>query len=155
MPVRDQSAKARVEKPNLERIALLKSVLQGFRARLDEELQPLGITTAQLRMLWTVEANPTASGAEIARLCFVTPQSGQATMARLQACGWVRRRPSAASERVLVAELTAQGRRVLQRARQIAESLDAALWAATPERELAVVDAVLARAAARLNGEKG
>jgi DNA-binding MarR family transcriptional regulator len=142
--------KAVVEKPRLERMALLKSVLQGYRVRLDEELQPLGITTAQLRMLWTVELNPDVSGAEIARLCSVTPQTGQALLAKMEAHGWIRRRPSAESERVLVAELTASGRRVLLRARETAEHLDKELWAGMDARELAVLDRALGDAVSRL-----
>jgi DNA-binding MarR family transcriptional regulator len=83
-----------VGKPMLGRILLLKTVLQGFRSSLDEELHPLGITTAQLRLLWAVEANPLVSGAKVARLCSVTPQTGQAAMAAMEANGWIRRRPS-------------------------------------------------------------
>ena len=138
-------------KPKLERIALLKSVLQGYRVRLDEELQPLGITTAQLRVLWMVEVTPEASGAQVARLCSVTPQTGQALLAKMEAHGWIRRRTSAESERVLIAELTASGRRVLNKARVLAEQLEARLWSGAGERELRSFDTVLSRAVESLN----
>ena len=98
--------KTMVGRPRLERIGLIKAVLQGYRIKLDEELHPFGITTSQLRMLWAVEANPSASGAQVARSCSVTPQTGQAAMARMEANGWIRRHVGAESERVLVAELT-------------------------------------------------
>ena len=132
-----------VGKPRLERISLIKSVLQGYRSRLDEELQPHGITTSQLRMLWVVEENPAVSGAKVARICSVTPQSGQATLAVMEANGWIRRRASDASERVLVSELTTSGRKVLARGKSIAEGLNRRLWKGIGERELAELDAVL------------
>jgi len=134
---------SKVGKPKLERIGLLKAVLQGYRIKLDEELHPFGITTAQFKMLWMVEANPAESGAGVARLCSVTPQTGQATLAAMEANGWIRRRASEKSERVLVSELTASGRKVLARGMQMGERLNQRLWKGIGERELAVLDEVL------------
>ena len=134
------------ERPRLERILLLKAVLQGYRSRLDEELQPLGITTAQLRVLWAVKENPQASGARVARLCSVTPQTGQALLARLEMHGWLRRRARADSDRVLVSELTVSGQRVLLKAKLIAEQLDGRLWADLGAQRLSVLDASLTKA---------
>jgi DNA-binding MarR family transcriptional regulator len=138
-----KAAKQSIGKPILERISGMKAVLQGFRVLLDEELQPLGITTSQLRMLWSIAENPGISGAKMARLCSVTPQSGQATLWMMEAHGWVRRRPSEANHRVLVAELTGKGQRILLKARQIAEVLDRRLWNGVPERNLTGLDAAL------------
>ena len=146
--------KTKFGRPRLERIALMKSVLQGFRIRMDEELQPLGITAAQLRLLWVVEMNPLVSGAEVARLCSVTPQTGHAAMARLAAQGLIRRKSSVQSERVLVAELTASGRKVLTRAKELAEELDGEVWRGIGERELASLETVLGTAVGRLGRTK-
>jgi DNA-binding MarR family transcriptional regulator len=142
--------KSEIAKPKLERIHLLKEILQGYRAVLEEELQPYGITAAQLRMLWTVQTSPEASGAEVARLCLVTPQSGQATLARLEEARWITRKHSVKSDRVLVAELTASGRKILLIAREIAERLDQKMWNDIDPRALAEVDAVLRKALAKL-----
>jgi DNA-binding MarR family transcriptional regulator len=146
----EQSIDKPVDKPILGRVSRMKAVLQGFRVLLDEDLQPLGITTSQLRMLWSIAENPGISGAKMARLCSVTPQSGQATLAVMEAQGWVRRRPSEASHRVLVAELTIKGQRVLVKAREIAEALDYRLWDGIGERDLAGFDAVLRSAVEKL-----
>jgi len=140
----------RISKPKLERIGLARELMTSFRARLDEQLQPLGITTAQLRVLWAVELHPGASGAEISRTCGVTPQSGQALLARLEAEGRLRRHAGETSERVRVAEVTAKGRRLLEKARHLAEALDAELWQGVGQKELATVDAILRQAVARL-----
>ncbi len=61
----------------------------------------------------------------------------------MEAQGWVLRRPSKASHRVLVAELTGKGERVLLKARKIAETLDYRLWNGISERDLAGLDAAL------------
>jgi DNA-binding MarR family transcriptional regulator len=148
--MRNDGKTMKVGRPRLERISLLKAVLQGFRVRLDEELQPLGITSAQLRLLWAVETNPLVSGAELARLCSVTPQTGHALVARMEAQGLIRRRPSAQSERVLVAELTSSGRKVLVRAKELAEELDGEVWQGIGERELSSMESVLGIAVGRL-----
>jgi len=153
--MRNVAKTAKVGRPRLERISLLKAVLQGFRVRLDEELLPLGITSAQLRLLWAVETNPLVSGAELARLCSVTPQTGHALVARMEAQGLIRRRASAQSERVLVAELTASGRRVLVRAKELAEELDSEVWRGIGARELASLETVLGIAVGRLGRSRG
>ncbi len=145
-----QSVATPIARPVLERISRMKAVLQGCRVLLDEELQPLGITTSQLRMLWTIAENAEISGSKIARLCSVTPQSGQAMLAMMEEHGWVRRRPSEASYRVLVAELTSKGRRLLMKAREIAQAMDRNLWQGFTAEELAVVDAVMKAVVERL-----
>jgi len=139
-----------IGKPILERITRMKAVLQGLRVVMDEDLQPLGITTSQLRMLWSIAENPGISGAKVARLCSVTPQSGQATLTMMEAQGWVRRRPREANHRVLVAELTTKGERILIKAREIAQALDRRLWKGIGERDLAGLDTALQRALKKL-----
>jgi len=142
--------KTKVGKPRLERIGLIKAVLQGYRIKLDEELQPFGITTSQLRMLWAVEANPAASGAEVARSCSVTPQTGQATLAAMEANEWIRRKAREDGGRVLVSEVTASGRKVLARGKKVAEGLSEKMWEGISERELRVLDGALVDAVERL-----
>jgi DNA-binding MarR family transcriptional regulator len=138
-----KSTEPYISRPVLERISKMKAILQGCRVVLDEELQPLGITTSQLRMLWSIAENPGISGAKMARLCSVTPQSGQATLAMMEAQGWVRRTPSQATHRVLVAELTGKGQQILIKARKIAEALDRRLWNGISKHDLAGLDTAL------------
>jgi DNA-binding MarR family transcriptional regulator len=142
--------KTKVDKPRLERLGLVRDVLIGFRSVLDQELQPLGITTAQLRVLWMVSAHTTVSGAEVARLCGLTPQSGHAMISGLEKHGWVKRHSSEKGGRVLTADVTARGRKVLERAKSIAEALDAKTWKGIPQKDLAGMEAALRGAAERL-----
>jgi DNA-binding MarR family transcriptional regulator len=135
----------------LRRVSLLKEVLQLCRIRLDEALQPHGITTSQLRMLWMLAENPGVSGAQVARLCAVTPQTGQESLRKMESHGWIRRRASEGSERVLVSELTVSGRATLEKAREIAKSLDATMWAGVSAADLAGLERALEAALGRLS----
>jgi DNA-binding MarR family transcriptional regulator len=80
----------------------------------------------------------------------VTPQTGQATLARLEEHGWVRRRSSDRSDRVLTAELTASGKRLLHKARETAEGVNEAIWLDIPVRELKAMESSLRSALAQL-----
>jgi DNA-binding MarR family transcriptional regulator len=139
---------------SIERITQVKRVLLGFRSLLDEELQPMGITMAQLRLLRAVEDSPGTSGAKLADICSVTPQTGQQLMIRLEANGWITREKSPKNERVLLARLTKKGEKMLQRARKVAEVANRRLWEGIEPAKLAVFDEVLAISGENLKGSE-
>jgi DNA-binding MarR family transcriptional regulator len=87
---------------------VLKQVQQALRAAMDEALRRRGLTTAQYATLSILEAEAGLSGAELARRCFVTPQTMNEIVARLEADGLVERRRGD-DARVLRAYLTAAG----------------------------------------------
>jgi DNA-binding MarR family transcriptional regulator len=129
---------------SVERVKLVKRVMSGFISLVDEELQPLGITVAQLRMLRAVEDVPGISGAKLAGVCAVTPQTGQQLMQKLEANGWVTREKNPANERVLLTRLTKKGEKLMERARVITEAAHRKLWQGIDPATLAVFDQVLA-----------
>ncbi|MBB5065546.1 MarR family winged helix-turn-helix transcriptional regulator [Granulicella mallensis] len=139
-------------KEPFERITQVKRVLLGFRSLLDQELQPLGITAAQLRLLRAVQDAPGISGAKLADICSVTPQTGQQLMMKLEANGWITREKNPANERVLLARLTKKGEKMLQHARAIAEVAHHKLWQRIDPAKLAVFDEVLAISCENLKG---
>ena len=53
----------------------LKKAQYGLRSRMDEELRGVGLTTPQYAALSALGEEPGASGAGLARRCFVTPQT--------------------------------------------------------------------------------
>ena len=67
----------------------MKRILIHFRGQMDELLRPQGVTTAQLVMLKAIRNEPEASGANLARACYVTPQSAQALLKSLEDGGWI------------------------------------------------------------------
>ncbi len=132
-------------------IKLIRRVLDGFKGRLDDELRARRITTSQLRFLHEVKRNPGSSGAQMARACYITPQSAQALMARAVKNGWVVRGKSADNERVVTARLTPAGERLLAFADAALAQLEAEVWAGVNVAELRAMNDTLERGLARLS----
>src|SRR2546430_2924114 len=88
---------------------VLKQVQQALRAAMDEALRRQGLTSAQYAALSTLEREHGLSGAELARRCFVTPQTMNEMLGHLEAAGWVERRRGE-DARVLRTYLTPTGR---------------------------------------------
>ncbi len=129
---------------------LMRRVLLGFKARLDDALRPKNVTTAQLRFLHEVKERPGSSGAQMARACYVTPQSAQAMMVRAVARGWVVRGRDAENERVVTARLTPAGERLLAYADGVLADLEAEVWDGARLAEFRQMNDLLERGLANL-----
>jgi DNA-binding MarR family transcriptional regulator len=131
----------------------MKRILVAFRARLDEKLRPQGVTTAQLHVLKIIQAEPGASGAQLARACYVTPQSAQALLKHLEEDGWIRRVKDRVNDRILIAELTPRGEKLLVTAEKAAKVIEAKLWRGVPGGSVEALNAVLERCLENLEDE--
>ena len=123
----------------------MRRLLVGFRARLDEQLKDHQVTTAQLRLLHEVRERPGGSGAQVARACFVTPQSAQAMLARAVERGWIARGKDAENERLVTVRLTAAGEKLLAYAEGVAKEIEAEVWAGVSVAEVLAVSGILER----------
>jgi len=92
---------------------LLGTVRAALRARLDATLADKKLTAPQYTALTTLEEDPGLSNADMARLCFVTPQTMVRIIENLEKAGLVGRTPHPTHGRVRQIELTARGRRVV------------------------------------------
>ena len=90
---------------------LMKRILTHFRAAMDEELKPYGVTSAQIKLLWAIRNAPGSSGAQVARICEVTPQTAQELILKAEEGGWIVRGKDSVNERIVTAALTRRGRR--------------------------------------------
>ena len=131
---------------------LVRAMINGFKARLDEELKPHHVTLSQLRVLHEIRQNPGGSGASVARACGVTPQSAQAILVRAAERGWVIRGKGEDNERLVTAQLSKAGERLLLRAGEIKTRIEAEVWAGVPLTELRRMNAILARGLSNLEG---
>ena len=131
-------------------VALMRRVLLGFKARLDDDLRKKNATTAQMRFLREVKERPGSSGAQMARACYVTPQSAQAMMARAVEHGWVVRGKNAENDRVVTARLTPEGERLLAYFDGVMKRLEAEVWDAVSATELRAMNDLLERGLAQL-----
>jgi DNA-binding MarR family transcriptional regulator len=94
-----------------------------FRDRLEERLRPVGVTMAQLQVLTALVNEPGMSGAQLARVRHVSPQTIHALLMATEERGWMRRSTHPENNRTLLATLTPQGRRICARAGKIALEL--------------------------------
>lgn len=90
----------------------LKRAQQSLRTAMDVALRP-ALTTAQYATLSALEDN-VVSGAELARRCFVTPQTMNGILVGLEAAGLVERVPHPEHGRVIDTHLTGAGRKALR-----------------------------------------
>jgi DNA-binding MarR family transcriptional regulator len=102
---------------------VLKRVQQALRAAMDEVLGRSGLTTAQYAALSVLEEAPGLSGAELARRCFVTPQTMNDIVAHLEAADLVERRRGD-DARVLRTALTAAGQDLVAVCHQAVEVVE-------------------------------
>ncbi len=94
----------------------LKRAQHALRLEMDGVLGGMGLTTPQYSALTVLEGEAGISGAELARRCFVTPQTMTGIVANLEAAGLVERRAHPGHGRVLQAYLTREGEAVVSRA---------------------------------------
>jgi DNA-binding MarR family transcriptional regulator len=118
---------------------LLRQAHVAYRIRMERELADLGVTLPQFAALTMLDAYPGASGAELARLSLLTPQTMSVIIANLERAGAVVRRPHAEHGRIQVIETTAAGRRLLKRCKTAVYAVEATLLADVPARDEAII----------------
>jgi DNA-binding MarR family transcriptional regulator len=130
---------------------LLKRVVYLFRDALDVTLRPFGITAAQLHVLAMLGKQPGLSGAKLARLCTVTPQTMQALIATIEGNGWIRRQHHPENERILLATLTATGEDLLARSRNAMHAIQKRMLRDFPSADVAILESLLEQCALNLD----
>lgn len=100
----------------------LKRAQHAMRLHMDRQLKDLGLNAPQYSVLASLEAEPGASNARLARRAFVTPQTMQALLVKLEQSGLIERRPDPEHGRILRTELTEKGRSSLARAHLAAQN---------------------------------
>jgi DNA-binding MarR family transcriptional regulator len=132
---------------------MMKRILIHFRSQMDEKLRPQGVTTAQLHVLKVIRDEPGGSGAQLARACYVTPQSAQALLKSLEVGGWITRTKDPVNDRILIAQLTPSGMKLLDTAEKLARVIEKRLWAGVPDSGVTVLNKTLERCLANLDGD--
>jgi DNA-binding MarR family transcriptional regulator len=93
---------------------LIGSLDRILRRKLTEALAPLGLTLAQFTALSVLEARGQASNAQLAERSFITPQSANEVMSVMASRNWITREPDPNHGRIVVLQLTDEGREVLR-----------------------------------------
>ncbi|MBR0693028.1 MarR family transcriptional regulator [Bradyrhizobium lablabi] len=118
---------------------LLRQAQAAARLSMERALADLGVTTPQFVVLTMLKAYPGLSGADLARVAILTPQTVGLIIRNLERDGAIRKTPHPVHGRVLQWTLTRRGTVLLERCRHIAQALEGRLAAGlSPKAELAV-----------------
>jgi DNA-binding MarR family transcriptional regulator len=131
---------------------MMKRIMIHFRSQMDEQLRPQGVTTAQLQVLKVIRDEP-ASGAQLARSCYVTPQSAQALLKGLEDGGWITRNKDRVNDRILIAQLTPSGVELLESAEKLVRVIEKKLWHGVSVDAVEALNGVLEHCLGNLEGD--
>src|SRR5690349_1865314 len=129
---------------------LLRQAQGAARLTLERALAELGVTVPQFVVLTMLKAYPGLSGADLARVALLTPQTVGVIIRNLERDGAIRKTPHPVHGRVLQWSPTPRGLRLLDRCRTHAQALERRLAAGLSKKDEATVRRWLARIAGDL-----
>lgn len=136
------------EHPMSERLGyVLKRAQHALRTSIDDQLNPLGLTTAQYNLLSAVAVEPGLSNAALARMAFVTAQSMQGIVANMEKRGLLRRVPHPTHGRIRQSELTRKGMDLLARANKVLIGIEEKMTEGLSQEEVETLRRALLRCA--------
>jgi DNA-binding MarR family transcriptional regulator len=129
---------------------LLRQAQGASRLKLERALVELGVTPPQFLVLTMLKAYPGLSGADLARVALLTPQTVGVIIRNLERDGAIVMTPHPLHGRMLQWTLTAHGEDLLQKCRRHAHALERRLADGMSEKELAIIRRWLAKIAVGL-----
>jgi DNA-binding MarR family transcriptional regulator len=129
---------------------LLRQAQAATRLTLERALADLGITPPQFAVLTMLKAHPGLSGADLARVALLTPQTVGVIIRNLERDGAIRKTPHPVHGRVLQWTLTRRGGTLLEKCRRHVTALERRLMAGLGAKAQATVRRWLSKIAADL-----
>jgi DNA-binding MarR family transcriptional regulator len=129
---------------------LLRQAHAASRLSMERALSGLGVTSPQFVVLTMLKAYPGLSGADLARVAFLTPQTVSVIIRNLERDGAIRKSPHPVHGRVLQWTLTGHGTTLLEKCRQIAQAQEQRLAAGLDAKSERVVRQWLSKIATDL-----
>jgi DNA-binding MarR family transcriptional regulator len=129
---------------------LLRQAAAASRLTLERALAELGATQPQFVVLTMLKAYPGLSGADLARVALLTPQTVGVIIRNLERDGAIRKTPHPVHGRVLQWTLTKRGLSLLEKCRRHALALERRLGAGLSPQGQATVRRWLGKIAADL-----
>ncbi len=117
----------------------LKRAQQALRLHLDRRLKELGLTTPQYNVLCSLEVEPGASNAVLARRAFVTAQTMQSMLVKLERAGLIERTPDAEHGRIQRTRLTKRGQDTVKKAHMVVRETERLAQAAASKDAAAML----------------
>jgi DNA-binding MarR family transcriptional regulator len=132
---------------------VIKLTEQALTAVKSSALREFDLTVPQYSAMVVLSFVPGASGAQLARICAVTPQTMATVLANLEAKALIQRTPSSVHQKVLVTKLTRTGQALVRKADAKAKAIEDRLAEAFDPDERAMLAELLERAIKVLAGE--
>jgi DNA-binding MarR family transcriptional regulator len=129
---------------------LVYRVERRLRARLDEELRLIGVSTPEYVTLSLLHERDGLSCAQLARWVMVTPQAMNLVISALERRKLVRRRPDPRHRRVLRASVTPKGLELLARCDDAMDRIESDMLSDLPPETVEVVRSALGSCARSL-----
>ena len=129
---------------------LLRQAAAASRLTLERALADLGATPPQFVVLTMLKAYPGLSGADLARVALLTPQTVGVIIRNLERDRAIMKTPHPGHGRMLQWTLTPHGEELLQKCRRHAHALERRLADGMSEKELATIRRWLAKIAVDL-----
>ena len=129
---------------------LLRQAQAASRLTLERALSDLGVTPPQFAVLTMLKAYPGLSGADLARVALLTPQTVGVIIRNLERSGAIRKTPHPVHGRVLQWTLTRRGVTLLDRCRRPVRALERRLMRGLGLKAQATVRRWLSKIAAEL-----
>src|SRR6185295_16780224 len=104
---------------------LVRQASVAVRAAMEKALAELAITPPQFSVLTMIAAYPGASGADLARLTLLTPQTINVIVRNLERDGAIKKTAHATHGRILRLHATAKGQALLKRCRARVAEIEA------------------------------
>lgn len=133
---------------------LLRQAQAAVRLNMERALADLGVTPPQFAVLTMLNAYPGLSGADVARLTFLTPQTVGVIIRNLERDGAIRKTPHPVHGRVLQWTLTQRGTTLLGHARERVLGIERRLVTGLDEKAEAVIRRWLTRIATQLQEQR-
>jgi DNA-binding MarR family transcriptional regulator len=132
---------------------LLRQAQAAARLAMERALADLGVTPPQFVVLTMLRAYPGLSGADLARVALLTPQTVGVIIRNLERDGAIRKAPHPIHGRVLQWRLTRRGETRLDKCRRRALGIERRLMAGLPKQAQATIRRWLAKIALNLHQE--
>lgn len=129
---------------------LLRQAQAATRLTLERSLADLGVTPPRFAVLTMLKAYPGLSGADLARVALLTPQTVGVIIRNLERDGAIRKTPHPVHGRVLQWTLTRRGGILLAKCRRHAQSVERRLTAELSAKAQVTVRRWLSKIAADL-----
>jgi len=146
-PLKSRSLRMESGRPGAAIAYLLKSLHHSLRQAVDEafRVRRIDMSFAHFVALHTLESEPGVAGAELARRGFITAQTMNTILRRLEKDGDIERRPHPTSLRADSWFITKAGQLRLERARVVGEALWSRMLSTLKAGEVVQLQSLLER----------